>query len=65
MSLASTAEVDRNLPTTWCVVSCNDCPETWTVDTAEHTPPLTTHQVERILWPLLESHATAEHGSGW
>jgi len=65
VSLASTAHVDSTLPRTWCVVSCKDCHESWTVDTAEHAPRLPTHQVEQILWPLLDVHLTAEHGRGW
>ena len=55
--LVSAPTVSLALPRTWCVVACEQgCPESWTVDVADFTPPLTILGVERLLTPLLLAH---------
>lgn len=67
MSTAIPREFDRALPTTWCVVVCEQarCDESWTVDTADFSPALTAGQVEALLLPLLDAHSIVEHGARW
>lgn len=55
-NLARNAQRRPEYPDTWCVVQCNECLETWTVDTYEFTPPLTTYDVELLLLRELEVH---------
>lgn len=52
----------QEVPSTWCVVACEQgCTETWTVDVADFEPRLTADDVERLLTPLLVAHEV-EHG---
>lgn len=46
----------NDVPSTWCVVQCPKCDETWSIDTAETKPPLTGVEVEAIMIPILQKH---------
>lgn len=52
------------VPATWCVIECClGCKETWTVDVADFTPPLTSADVERLMTPVLLEHEQAHEGA--
>lgn len=58
-------EITTALPPTWCVIVCEQgCDQSWTLDTAEWSPPLDVQQVEWLLTPLLLAHEI-EHGRRW